>query len=84
MTKIRPNSDAVHMIYDIEFLQKTIKCKIRIVEKRYAQAVSNMELVYRKMQEIQSPDAKLFVLTLNNDPDEENKPVYRFNHKVMK
>ena len=38
-----------------------------------------MERVYRTKEQMQSPDARVFVLTI----DQENKPVYHFDHDMM-
>ena len=60
VTKIRPNAGNVHMIFDIKYTSGK-KSDLRIEKKKYAQAVKNMERVYRMMDQMESPEAKLFV-----------------------
>ena len=47
VTKIRPNAENVHMIFDIKFSSSSKESNIEIEEKTYFQAVSNMERIYR-------------------------------------
>ena len=83
VTTIRPNTDKVHMIYDINFPTRYYYHSISIKEKRYTQAVVNMERVYRLMDEMQFPDPKLYVLTIDKKSGLKFKPTYQFDHDEM-
>ena len=54
------------MIFDLNLPEGGVG-DIEIVEKTYTQAVKNMERVYLMKNQMQSPDAKMFVQTLSSE-----------------